>query len=202
MLVFQLASPYVLTRAGGIVDGGARVEVSTDQGRSWTAVEAKDFTAAVKGRLAVRVRLTFSERLASVALVHGDLKPLQALDVAAARLCVPVLSGHPSTAAQIGVAFLAAPPIKGSPVDVNALPEAQGAGLVPKQPGEASGFTPAKIIPVDITRQIRAVAKQQAAFNGLGIRVVPNRAVDDGYTVRCEVSPSDRIVLQVDVYAE
>ena len=405
VVVFQLASPYVMTRAGGTVDGGARVEVSTDQGRSWMAVEAKDFTAAVKGRLAAQVRLTFSEKLtalrfesivqnnpgslpylspgrnvvtvsaadakalgdatlvvtyayrlgsrsksfeqlceegkeiakqhnatwsetvtyvrkrftakdlpatfvvdcptpkgrhpvyprmmllrrevvapgaaasplpagaveavaaaeaelpsfpspflvgseappvikarptktielpleylqycdekgvvaergqlrwpkdpkengkvlAAVTLIQGDLKSLLAMDVAAARLCVPVLSGHPSTACQIGVAFLTAPPVKGAPVDFTALAEAQGAGLVPKQPSDAPGFAPAKVVPIDITRQIRAIARKQAVFNGMGIRIVPNRTVDDGYTVRCEVSPSDRIILQVDVYAE
>lgn len=140
--------------------------------------------------------------VSAVVLIDGDLKDLPAKDIAAARLCVPVVRGHASAATQLGVVFLASAPVKGTAVEVAKLPDAQGSGLVPKQPADMPEYKPAKIVSIDITKQIRAIAKKEAAFNGLALRVVPNRSVDEGYTVRCEVSPSEKIVLQVDVYTD
>jgi hypothetical protein len=140
--------------------------------------------------------------VSAVVLIDGDLKDLPAKDLAAARLCVPVIRGHASAPTQLGVVFLTSAPVKGTAVDVAKLPDAQGSGLVPKQPADMPEYKPAKVVAIDITKQIRAIAKKEAAFSGLALRVVPNRSVDDGYTVRCEVSPSEKIVLQVDVYTD
>jgi len=140
--------------------------------------------------------------LAGVVLINGDLKDLPAKDIAAARLCVPVLRGHASAPCQLGTVFLKAPVAAGVPVDFAALPDAQGTGLLPKQPADTAEYKPAKVIPIDITRGIRSIAAKEMAFNGLALRVVPNRSVDEGYTVRCDVSPTEKIVLQVDVYTD
>jgi len=140
--------------------------------------------------------------IAGVALIAGDLKDLPAKNIAAARLCVPVIRGHKSAPAQLGVVFLKAPVAKGAVVDIKALPDAEGTGLVPKQPGDTPEYKPAKVIPIDVTRSISALAGQPAAFNGMALRIVPNRSVDDGYTVRCDVSSTDKIVLQIDVYTD
>ena len=37
---------------------------------------------------------------------------------------------------------------------------------------------------------------------GLGPVLVPNRSVDEGYTVRCEIAGTEKFVLQIDVYTE
>lgn len=140
--------------------------------------------------------------VAAVSIFTGDLKELPQKDIAAARLMVPVVRGHPSAPTQVGVVFLKEAPAKGAATDLATLPEPQGSGQVPKQPAEAAEYKPPKVIAVDITRSIKAIAAKEMAFNGMALRVVPNRSVDEGYTVRCEVSPSEKTVLQVDVYTE
>jgi hypothetical protein len=138
--------------------------------------------------------------LASVVLINGDLKDLPAKDIAAARLCVPVLHGHNSAPCQLGTVFLNAAVAPGTAVDVKSLPESQGMGVIPKQPADVAEYQPAKVFPIDVTAPIRAIAAKAQTFHGVALRVVPNRSVDDGYTVRCEISPTDKVVLQVDVY--
>jgi len=140
--------------------------------------------------------------LATAAFIAGDLTTLPAKDIAAARLCVPVLSGHNKAPGQLGVVILKTAAVKGTAVDFTELADASGSGQVPKQPAETAVYKPAKVVPIDITNQIRAIARKEVAFNGLAVRMVPNRAVDEGYTVRCELSPTDKIVMQVDVYAD
>ncbi len=140
--------------------------------------------------------------VSAVAVITGDLTGLPVKDIAAARLMVPVVRGHSSARGQLGVVFLKEAPVKGTALDLNALPEPQGSGQIPKQPAETPEYKPAKVFPVDITKPIKAIAAKEVAFNGLAVRIVPNRSVDEGYTVRCEVSPSEKIILQVDVYAD
>src|SRR5690606_10939756 len=64
--VFRLASPYNLTKAAGSFQGTTTVEVSTDGGKGWLEVDPAGFDAAVKGKLAALVRLTFSQPLTAV----------------------------------------------------------------------------------------------------------------------------------------
>lgn len=140
--------------------------------------------------------------VAGIVLLGGDLKDLPAKNLAAARICVPVLRGHNSAPGQLGAVFLKAAIEKGSAVDFKTLPDAEGAGLVPKQPGDVNAYAPAKVIPIDVTRTIRAIAAGEKKFNGIGLRIVPNQSVDDGYTVRCDVSPTEKVSLEVDVYTD
>ncbi len=68
VVVVDLASPYLLTRAGGEAAGADAVEVSTDGGKTFQAVELKDFTGAVRGQVAAQVKITFKEALKALKL--------------------------------------------------------------------------------------------------------------------------------------
>jgi len=67
VVVVDLASPYVLTRAKGKALGADAVEASTDGGKTFQAVDLNDFSAAVRGRVAAQLKITF----------RGSLKALQ-----------------------------------------------------------------------------------------------------------------------------
>ena len=74
--------------------------------------------------------------------------------------------------------------------------------VIPKQPEGTPEYKPAKMIPIDITRGIKAVAAGESKFNGFALRIVPDRGVDEGYSVRCDVSPTDKVSLEIDVFAD
>ncbi len=65
-VVLALASPYILTKARGETAGADRVEVSVDGGTTFQVADVQDFSAAVKGRLAALVKVTFSEALTAL----------------------------------------------------------------------------------------------------------------------------------------
>jgi hypothetical protein len=68
VVVVDLASPYLLTRASGKAVGADSVEISTDGGKTFQAVELKDFTGAVRGQVAAQVKITFKEALKALKL--------------------------------------------------------------------------------------------------------------------------------------
>ncbi len=68
VLVVELASPYVMTKASGEAAGAEKVEVSVDNGKTFKALELKGFDDAVKGKLAVQVRITFAQALRGLKL--------------------------------------------------------------------------------------------------------------------------------------
>lgn len=140
--------------------------------------------------------------ISGVVLVGGDLKDLPTKNVAAARLCVPVVRGHNKAPGQLGVIFLKAPVEKGAKLDFKELPQPGAMIVIPKQAAETLEYNPPKVFPIDVTRTIKAIAAGEAKFNGIALRIVPNRGVDEGYTVKCDLSPTEKFTLQVDVYAD
>ncbi|HET6428330.1 MAG TPA: hypothetical protein VFJ30_07970 [Phycisphaerae bacterium] len=68
VVVVELSSPYVMTKASGAADGAEKVEVSVDNGKTFKAVDLAGFDAAVKGQLAARVRISFTKPLKSLRL--------------------------------------------------------------------------------------------------------------------------------------
>lgn len=67
-VVFRMASPYIMTLASGEAAGADSVEVSVDDGKTFKAVELKEFSSAVKGKLAALIKIGFKESLASLKL--------------------------------------------------------------------------------------------------------------------------------------
>ena len=63
-----MQSPYVMSRASGAAEGAEKAEISTDGGRTFAAIDLKDFSDAVGGKYHALVRLTFSQALKSLRL--------------------------------------------------------------------------------------------------------------------------------------
>jgi len=63
-----LASPYVMTRAAGEAEGADKAELSLDAGKTYKAIDLKDFSDDVGGRYACLVRLSFGAALKSLSL--------------------------------------------------------------------------------------------------------------------------------------
>ncbi len=169
-----------------------------------TYVQFNDISGAVAEKGSLRWPKSPGEAakvVAGVVLINGDLKDLPAKNIAAARLLVPITRGHNSAPGQLGAAFLKAPVEKGAAVDFKALPDVSGIAIIPKHP-DTNDYSPAKVFPIDVTKTVRSIAAGEIKFNGVALRMVPNASVDDGYTVRCDVSPTDKVVLQVDVYTD
>jgi hypothetical protein len=74
-VVVQLASPYILTEAGGEAAGAEKIEVSVDDGKTFKPAELKDFGAMVKGLLAAQVKVYVKDALKALnirAIVQND----------------------------------------------------------------------------------------------------------------------------------
>jgi hypothetical protein len=138
----------------------------------------------------------------SAVVFSADLKALPAKGIAAARLVLPVLRGHEKGKTKLGVVLLKNPVEPGKPVDLKALESFAGTAVLPLQPAGVVAYEPAKAIPVDVTRGIKAVASGEAKCSGFAVRIAPDRSVDEGYIVRCEISPTEPATLEVDVYAD
>ena len=67
-VVVRLASPYIMVKASGEAAGADKVEVSVDGGKTFKAVELKDFDQAVKGSIAALVKISFKGPLTALKL--------------------------------------------------------------------------------------------------------------------------------------
>ena len=68
-----------------------------------------------------------------------------------------------------------------------------------KRSTTAEAFDPAIPYEIDITRGLRRMLRTGEGA-GFGIRIVPNRAVDDGWTVRFTPDEGTEPQLVIDVY--
>lgn len=136
-------------------------------------------------------------------LVGGELRGIPALkDLAAARLVVPVIRAHPKAPTRIGAAALKSPIEPGKSYDFAKIGEVLGTEIVPKHAEDAPNWDPAKSIKLDVSRAIRSLLASEGKFHGFALRVVPDRGVDDGWTVRVQLPKQPKIYLEVDVYTE
>jgi hypothetical protein len=133
----------------------------------------------------------------------ADLKGLPAVkNMAGARIVFPVTSGHKKVGEKVGAVFLSSPIEMGKALNFAGLETLAGTAIVPVQPEQTPQYTPAKNFAIDVTRAVKEVATHDQAFHGIALRIVPDRGVDDGYTVRCVVSPAEKAYLEVDTYSE
>ncbi len=151
------------------------------------------------GHVADNHFLKWKEGETWVLLIGGDVKDLPpARDIVAARLLIPVTRGHAQAATKVGVSVLGAPFQKGKPFDFKDLGEVDGTAVVPRQPGEAD-YNPPKAFTIDVTRLVKRLSAGGMPFRGLALRVMPDRAVDDGYLTRIDVPGGAEVRLEVDV---
>ena len=131
-------------------------------------------------------------------LVGGELKGLPGLrDIAAARLCIPVVNAMAQAKTQVGVTLLRKPFQPNKPYDFKDLGGIVGTVNVPKQaqPG------PAKYFKIDVTRALKQIASGQLKYHGFAIRTKPNRSVDEGWTTRIDVTKEEPMYIELEVYA-
>ncbi len=83
------------------------------------------------------------------------------------------------------------------PFDFKHLGGIVGTTVVPKQDGPG----PATYHRIDVTRALKRVAAGDSPFHGLAVQIVPNRAIDDGWTVRIDITKDEPTYLELDVYA-
>ena len=133
-----------------------------------------------------------------VMLVGGELGKLPAAkDIAGARICFPVTNSCPQATTQVGCTLLAEPFEKMKPYDFKKLGELLATVDVPKQPAPGE----AKYYKIDVTRAVKQLAAGEAKFHGFCIRTIPNRAVDEGWTTRIDITKDKPTFLELDVYA-
>jgi hypothetical protein len=143
------------------------------------------------------------EKVEAVAyLIGGELNGLPALkDLAAARLVFPALHGHNKVPSKLGVTALQSPLVSGQAYDFNKLGDVVSSTIVPTL-AEDADWTPPKEFQIDVTRTVRSVISGEAKFHGFGLRVVPDRGVDDGWTVRVKLPKQPKVMLELDVYLD
>ena len=136
-------------------------------------------------------------------LIGGELKDLPALkDLGAARLVFPAIRAHQEAPTKVGVVVLKAPFEAGQKYDFANLGDVLGTVVVPKLAKDAPDWSPPKDFKVDVTRAVRAIVSGDAKFNGFALRVVPDRGVDEGWTVRINIPKKPKIYLEIDTYAD
>ena len=96
--VVEMSSPYVVTKASGSVAcEGAKAEVSKD-GKAWTAVELREFSAAVRGCYRYQLRITFSQPLAALEITSVVQHNQEALPyLAPGRNKITVTAANPQS---------------------------------------------------------------------------------------------------------
>ncbi len=95
---------------------------------------------------------------------------------------------------------LKAPFKAAQPYDFANLGELLGTTVVPGLVANAPDWSPPKQVKLDVTRALRAIASGKTKFNGFALRVVPDRGVDDGWTVRIHIPKRPKIRLEIDTY--
>ena len=105
-----------------------------------------------------------------------------ASEVASARLVFQVSEAHDKADMQVTAVALKAPFEVGKPYDFKHLGDIAATTIIKKGGGESTPLVPPVRYEIDVTKTVRAWAKGEKA-HGLALRIVPNRAVDDGWTV-------------------
>ena len=110
-----------------------------------------------------------------------DLPDVKSL--ASAKLVIYVHEAHDRAPMQAAAVALDAPFESGKPYDFSKLGQTAGSTIVQQGNGPGAPFVPPRRYEIDVTRAVRAWARGEQS-HGLAVRIVPNRGVDDGWTVR------------------
>ena len=120
-------------------------------------------------------------------------------DLAAAKLVLYVEQAHDKAPMQVAVVMLDAPFEPGQPYDFAKFGRSVGSAIVQRGIGES--ISPPKRYEIDVTRAVRAWARGTKC-HGLAVRIVPNRGVDDGWTVRFTPAKDKPAELEVVTYTD
>jgi hypothetical protein len=122
-------------------------------------------------------------------------------DLASAKLVVYVHEAHDKAPMQAAAVALDGPFEPGEPFDFARLGPTLGTTIVGQGRGPGAPFDPPRRYEIDVTRAVRSWARGEPK-HGLGLRIVPNRAVDDGWTVRFTPAREKPVELEIATYSE
>ncbi len=122
-----------------------------------------------------------------------------AKQLASANLAVYVHESHNRAPMQAAAVALDAPFEAGKPFDFTKLGRTTGTTIVRQGNGPGDPFVPPRRYEIDVTRLVRAWAKGEPQ-NGIALRIIPNRAVDDGWTVRFTPAKDKPVDLLIATY--
>jgi len=129
----------------------------------------------------------------------GNLPAVKSL--ASAKLVVYVHEAHNRAPMQAAVVAIDAPFEPGKPYDFSRLGKTLGWTIVQQGDGPGAPFAAARRYEIDVTRMVRGWARGEP-FMGLAVRIVPNRGVDDGWTVRFTPSKEKPVELKISRYVD
>ena len=119
--------------------------------------------------------------------------------LASAKLIFYVVEAHDKANMQAAAVALTAPFEAGKPYDFKSLGDILGTTIVQQGKGPAAPFNPPLRYEIDVTKAIRAWASGGKP-HGFALRIVPNRSVDEGWTVRFTPAKDKLPELEIAVY--
>jgi len=123
----------------------------------------------------------------------------EAKNLAGAKLIFHVVEAHDKANMQAAAVMLNAPFEAGKPFDFQGLGDEAGSTIVKQGGGAGKPFDPPLRYEMDVTKAVRAWIGG-AKPHGLALRIVPNRSVDDGWTVRFTPSKDKLPELEITTY--
>ncbi len=102
---------------------------------------------------------------------------------------------------QAAAVTLGAPFEDGMPYDFSNLGVTLGTTIVQRGDGPGSPFVPPRRYEIDVTRAVRAWSRGEPR-HGIALRIIPNRGVDDGWTVRFTPAQAKPVELLIETYRE
>ena len=186
-----LPNPFTI----GFAAAPARVERPKT---SRTITLQNSHTVSIDGQIEPNHHLAWKKGNTWVMLIGGELKDLPAAkQIAAAKLVFPVKRGHEKANVKIGASLLQGSFEPNKAIDYKMLGDVTGFAVVPKS---AADFEPAKEISIDVTRAVKQIAAGESKFTGLALRVIQDRAIDEGYLTRIDLPAGARPTLVLEVY--
>jgi hypothetical protein len=119
--------------------------------------------------------------------------------LAAAKLIVYVQEAHDRAPMQAAAVGLRAPFEPGQAYNFEQLGDVAGTTLLARGNGPGDPFVPPRRYEIDVTRLARAWSRGEPRY-GLALRIIPNRSVDDGWTVRFTPDPDRPVELEIATY--
>lgn len=138
-----------------------------------------------------------------VRLIGGEIQGLPApRAIAGARLVLPIALGHDKAPTRLDVVTLKQAFALDAAYDLKNLGDAIGSVTIAQQPAGLATYNPPKEWKADVTRYIKMLAAGEAKFAGCALRVVPDKGIDDGWTVKAKLAKDAPLYLEVDVYTD
>jgi len=130
-----------------------------------------------------------------------DVKLPEAKNLAGAKLIFHVVEAHDKANMEAAAVLLKEPFEAGKPYDFKNLGDIVGSTIVKQGGGRDKVFDPPLRYEIDVTKAVRTWIGGEKP-NGLALRIVPNRGVDDGWTVRFTPSKDKLPELEITTYEE